>query len=369
MSDSDDRQETPSTYRVSMARGLGMVPLAPALVRSISLGVAILIVSTRAHALADGLVLVIQEIFRDLPTIISGELSGQNLQHLIIVQFWRIAEPLIVVFLGTWVALVAIHQLAAGGSWTPSLALPNFSRVLRFWSKFDDESGNSQSPLGNRIAIGLIRPMAAVIGCLSVAIALRWSWDNSTIDDGLWSREIVRFELLASRLILTRSLALLIMPLLVLGLFEWFMARRLWLDRLRPSSEEARREIRELEGDPELKLRRRKLANTIRELGKIEQLLPSTEAVIVGTTMTGLSIQLVRLSDGRWAAGEVLRGTTAARFAEKCAACGKPWVRDSMLSSRLAKLMEKSRGQITPLPVDLAKDIKAAFSARLKPAS
>lgn len=368
MSDSDDRQAEPSGYRIAMARGLGMVPLAPSLVRSLALAVALLLVTVRAKALADGFVQGIREMFRTLPVLVSGEMTGQRLRAMLGGPVLTIAEPLLVVCLGTWIVLVAVHQLATGGSWTPTLALPNFGRLLKFWSKFDEDSGSSRPPLAHRMALAVARPLAAIAGCVAVASMLAWSWDNSAMDGGVWSRELLDRELAAGRGIMARTLALLVLPLIVLGILEWFLAKRFWLDRLRPSSDEARREIRELEGDPELKNRRRKLAGTIREQGKIEKLLPGTEMVIVGTAMTGLSVQIVKLPDGRLAAGEVLRGTTAARFAEKCAAAGKPWLRDKQLSNALINLAESHRGQAQPLPDHLAALIREMLRKKVKSA-
>ncbi|MFM7318978.1 MAG: EscU/YscU/HrcU family type III secretion system export apparatus switch protein [Isosphaeraceae bacterium] len=369
MSDSDNRQAEPSAYRISMARGLGMVPLAPSLVRSVALAFALLLVTLRAKALADGFVQIIREMFRSLPQLVSGEMTGQRLRAMLAGPLLAVAEPLLVVCLGTWVVLLAMHQLTSGGSWTPTLALPNVGRLLKFWSKFDEDSGPSRPPLGHRLALAVARPLAAFAGCIAVASLLVWSWDHSAMNDGVWSRELLERELAAGRGIMARSLALLVLPLVFLGLMEWFLAKRYWLDRLRQSSDEARREIRELEGDPELKNRRRKLAGTIREQGKIEKLLPATEMVVVGTAMTGLSVQILRLPDGRLAAGEVLRGSIAARFAERCAAIGKPWLRDSQLSNQLTRLVESGEDRAPrPLPDDVTTKIREKLGKKARSA-
>lgn len=359
MSDAEDQNAEPSSYRISQAREMGHIPLAGGLVKALTLAISIGLVAARGSALVHGFIDMLRETLQVLPMVVKSGMGATAVQAMITGHLLRIIEPLMVVVGGVLVSVVSIHQLTTGGSWTPSLALPKPARLLQFWAKFDDESGSSRPPLTHRILLGLAKPAAAAAGCLGVICAIQFQWFSDSLMDGDWSGSIVRNELFRGRSLLGKSLVFLMLPMIALGVLEMILNRGHWYDRLRPSADQARREIRELEGDPELKNRRKRLAQQIRESGRVEQLVSDAVMVVVGTGITGLSIQIVRLPTGKLAVGEVLRGAISARFAEKAAAAGRPWKRDAQLARFLVEL--SGRGPVE-LPTGLASVINSTIN-------
>lgn len=361
MSEADDRNAEPSGYRVSQARDMGHIPLATALVKALTLAFSLMLVAMRGPALLRSFVALVRGTLQSLPQIASGGITAKPLQNMVIENLLKIFEPLMVVMAGIMASFLVIHQLTSGGSWTPALALPQPSRLMKFWSKFDDESGGSRPPLTHRIIIGLAKPLAAGTGCLGVLMAIRWQWFSTSMVNGDWSVAVLRGEILKARFIIGKSLFMLTIPMILLGLLEMYINRLHWYERLRPSTDQARRELKELEGDPELKNRRKRLAQQIRESGRVEQLVMDTEAVIVGTSMTGLCIQIVRQTNGKLFVGQVLRGSLSARFAEKAAAQGKPWKRDTKLARILVDLAAGGHRVPVELPLALSTTIQSVI--------
>ncbi len=358
MSDQDDSTAEPSAHRQKLAREMGHVPLAPALVRALVLCASLMLVFARGPAMARGLVEIIRNTWSELPLLAQRGISVQALQLLILSRFRLLAEPLMVVFLGTAGAALVIHQLATGGSWSPGLGLPKLDRLWAFWSKFDEESGSSKPPLSHRIFLGVLRPLAAMMGCGVVLAVLHWRWADESLVAGIWSRSVILDHLQKGSRELGLGLFILTIPLVVLGVVEMFLGRIFWLDRLRPSADQARQEVRELEGDPDLKRRRNRMVRTIRDTGTLERLMAETAVVIVGSGMTGLSVQLVRLKTGRLAIGQAVRGAISAKYAETAAAQGRPWLRDAKLARRLSSMADPKGLLLIELPTVIGADIQ-----------
>lgn len=365
MSDAEDRTAEPSAHRIKLAREMGHVPLAPALVRAVVLAVSLGLCFARLPALGRGLVSVIQTSWKTLPNLAHKSLSIIELQRFILNSLACLAEPLLVVCLGTVVTGLMVHQATTGGSWTPSLALPDISRLWAFWAKFDEDAGSSRPPLAHRLMLGILRPLAAFSGCAVVLMVLRIRWLDNTLANGTWNRETLLAHMTRGQSSLGLSLIILTIPLVCLGGVEMALARVRWRDRLRPSQDQARQEVRELEGNPDLKKRRQKLARTVRDSGTIERLIADTAIVIVGSSMNGLCVQLIRLRTGRLAVGQAVRGAISAKFAEKAAAQGRPWLRDAKLARRLAALTDPKGMQTVELPTVIAADIQRRTSGKI----
>lgn len=364
MSDAEDRTAEPSAHRIKLAREMGHVPLAPALVRALVLAMSLGLCFARLPALGQGLVVVIQSSWKALPNIAHKSITVIELQWIILNNLAKLAEPLLVVCLGTVVSGLLVHQATTGGSWTPALALPDISRLWAFWAKFDEETGSSHPPLAHRLLLGILRPLAAFSGCAVVLMVMRIRWQDNTLANGTWNRQTLMAHMARGQSSLGMGLIILTIPLVCLGIVEMALARVRWRDRLRPSQDQARQEVRELEGNPDLKKRRQKLARTVRDSGTIERLIADTAVVIVGSSMNGLCVQLVRLKTGRLAVGQAVRGAISAKFAEKAAALGHPWLRDANLARRLAALADPKGVQTVELPTGLAADIQRRISGK-----
>ena len=364
MSDQGENTAEPSAHRQKLAREMGYVPLAPALVRALVLAISLVLAFVRGPAMAKSLVEIIQKTWSDLPAMAQKGITGKELQSVIMHDIIALAEPLLVICLGAVLAALLIHQVVTGGSWSPALAMPKVDRLWAFWAKFDDESGSSKPPLSHRLFLGVLRPLAALGGCVVVLMVLQWRWADEALSAGTWSRTVVIDHIQNGREELGLGLFILTVPLIFLGMVEMFLGRIFWIDRLRPSADQARQEVRELEGDPDLKRQRNKMVKTIRDHGAVERLISETAVVIVGTDMKGLSVQLVRLKTGRLAVGQVVRGVISAAYAEKASAQGRPWLRDSKLARRLASLADPKGLASNELPSVIAADIERQIRRR-----
>jgi flagellar biosynthesis protein FlhB len=358
MSDQQENTAEPSAHRQKLAREMGYVPLAPALVRALVLAISLILAFARGPSLAKGIVEIIRKTWSGLPALAQKGLTARELQSVIRSDIISLGEPLLVVCLGTTLAALMIHQAATGGSWSPSLAMPKVDRLWAFWAKFDDESGSSRPPLSHRLFLGVFRPLAALAGCGVVLAVLQWRWADEALEAGTWSRSVVVDHMQNGREELGLGLFILTVPLICLGVVEMILGRIFWIDRLRPSADQARQEVRELEGDPDLKRRRNSMVKTIRNHGTVERLISETAVVIVGTDMKGLSVQVVRLKSGRLAVGQAVRGAISAAYAEKASAQGRPWLKDSKLARRLASMADPKSLNSIELPSAISSDIE-----------
>lgn len=357
MSDEEDRTSDPSPRRIQMAREMGFLPMAHALVQAVALFASIGLVYLRGPTLALGLHRAIDETWAKLPELAHGTITARSLRGMVLSSFMPVLEPLLTICLGSLVIMLIMHQAATGGSWTPALALPNFGRLMKS-SLFAEEGGSSNKPpIAHRILLGLLRPLAILAGCALVLLVLRSRWQPTPTADNL-THEALRGVLQHGRVSLGLGLATLTLPLICLGGVEYALNRVHWFDRLRPSSDQARRETREIEGDVEWKRKRQKLVRQIRQTAAIDALVADTAVVVVGTGFSGLSVQLVRGRNGRLAVGQVIRGSMAASYAEKASAKGRPWIREGKLAARLAGLSGKPHDPPAELPVVLDLEIQ-----------
>jgi flagellar biosynthesis protein FlhB len=367
MSDQEDVSNAPSPRRIQAARESGLIPTAPALVQAAGLIAFLALTYVRGPALARALKNLIATTWARLPDVAAKEVATNSIRREVWDAFSAVAEPTLTICLGTFVTIVVVHQLFSGGSWTPSLALPNPQRLLAFWSRFDDDAPSRKPPLGHRLLLGIMRPTSAVVGVSLVVMVLRSRWAIPPNAQDTWSGSTLIENLTEGRVSIGLGLGLLTLPLIVLGALECALHRIHWFDKLRPTDEQARREAREMDGDPELKKRRLALVRKIRDQAKIEGLLAGTAGVVVGSGFTGLCVRLIRSKDGRLAIGDVLRGPVSARFAEAAAARGLPWCRDAKLASRLAGIAGHRNDTKSELPAVLSEDLERKLHRRTNP--
>jgi|GEM_PF-2636538 len=356
MADEEDRTAAPSPRRIDMAREMGFLPTAATFVQAAGLIGAIALVYMRGPALAESLHASIEETWRQLPEIARGNVTARFLRAMVMGIAVPVAEPLLTVSLGVMAIMLLVHQATTGGAWTPSLALPNFGRLWKSSLFSDEDSSSRLPPISHRLLLGTLRPLAIIAGCVLVIAVLKSRWSPVPPSDD-HEHSTLRSVLQHGRVSLGMGLTLLAVPIALLGAVEYVLNRLRWMDQLRPTSDQARRELRETEGDVEWKSKRKKLVRRIRETSTIDAMTKQTAAVIVGTGFSGLSVQLMRTSGGRLAVGQVLRGTISATFAEKAASMGIPWLRDGKLAARLAGMAGKPGDPPTEMPAVLQADI------------
>lgn len=356
MADDEDRASAPSPRRIQMAREMGVLPMAATFVQAAGLISAIALVYFRGPALAAGLHASIDSTWRKLPELARGPMTAQGVRELAFNLAVPVAEPVLTVSLGSLAIMLIVHQWATGGAWTPTLALPNIGRLWKTTLFADEDATSNKPPITHRIVLGMLRPLAIFAGCGLLIVVLRSRWSTVPPSDEANHATLISV-LRHGRVSLGLGLALLSVPLILLGLLEYVSNRICWFDRLRPTSDQARRELREIEGDTQWKSKRQKLVRRIREASTIETMARQAAMVVVGTGFSGLSVQLVRGPGGRLAVGQVLRGSISASFAEKAAAQGVPWVRDGKLAARLAGMAGKPGAPPAELPAVLAADI------------
>lgn len=356
MSDEEDRTSDPSPRRIQMAREMGFLPIAFILVQATGLIVSIGLVYMRGPALAHGLHLAITETWAKLPELARGQTTPRAVRAMVFETIYPLIEPLLSITLGTIAIMAGVHQITTGGSWTPTLAMPNFGRIWKLSIFSEEGSASRKPPMSHRLLLGVLRPLAVCAGCFMVIMLLRSRWAAPQADEG--TQATLRSLVMHGRVSIGMGLTMLTIPLIFLGAVEYLLARVHWIDQLRPSSDQARREMRESEGDGEWKRKRQKLVRRIRQTSTIEALVAETAVVVVGTGFSGLSVQLVRSGAGRLAVGQVVRGTIAAAYAEKAASQGKPWLRDGKLAARLAGLAGKPNQPPAELPAVLDLEIQ-----------
>ncbi len=126
------------------------------------------------------------------------------------------------------------------------------------------------------------------------------------------------------------------LALLLLGALDLLRVRRRHLRALRLTRDEARREQREDEGDPELRGERRRLHRGLLEAGQVAR------ATVVVVNPTRLAVALQHAREGADAPRVVAKGVgrSAARIRSAARRAGVPVVRDVPLAQALHRLAE-----------------------------
>lgn len=77
--------------------------------------------------------------------------------------------------------------------------------------------------------------------------------------------------------------------LLALGAIDWLWQRHRWRQRLRMTREELKDELKQAEGDPEIRLRRRQMARQI-AMHRVQEAVPKSDAVITNPEHIAVAI-------------------------------------------------------------------------------
>jgi flagellar biosynthetic protein FlhB len=268
---SEDRTREPSKRRLLEARARGQVARSPELTGAAGL----LAASALLGIWGDDLVLALIGLAHHCW---SGDL-GVSADSAGVVDRLRgaalgVAGPLLGILGGTVAASVAAHQAQVGGLFAPGLLAPDPSRL---WGlRLDDEG--SGSGLASRAGRGLWSVAKAGLVVAVAAWAIR-----SNLDD---LHRLGRLEppalALASGSMMRSTAFAMAVATLVLGLVDFAIQHRRFEAMMRMTPDEHREELKSADGDPALRGRRRKLAQTMR--GDAPELLAGATLAVVGAS-------------------------------------------------------------------------------------
>jgi flagellar biosynthetic protein FlhB len=319
--DADQRTHEPSEKRIRDFRRRGEIPLSKDLTGTmVLLGGAAVLAST-LPATAQAIVDLFVGVFT-APTTETGVVLDQALHTLS-----RAALPVL--------AAGVVGFLIAGGlqlGWPPALKSIGFdlTKLMNV-----NSIGELVSPkaMGRRLGASTIRMgLALGVGAMALIPEIR----------ALASEPVMDARTLATRLASAIGHIAMITGgvLAVLAAFDYLRTRRIIKARMRMTPEEAKREYREQEGDPQLKAKRRRRA---RELAKrrLVSAVKGADVVLVNPTHFAVALRY-RKEEGK--APKVVakgKGPVAERIRELARENGVPIVAQPPLARALHKLVRE----------------------------
>lgn len=336
---SDERSQAPSRRRRQQARERGLVARSPELTAAAGLLAAVVWLGVCGRDLAAHFVALVREpLFTDTLNTDRAALIAQ-LWH----QALGLAWPLSTLLAGVAAAILVAHQLQVGGLWVPGLLAPDPGRL---WGQGMARGLGVQAERG---AWTLART-SIVVAVATVILAHRVSRFHRL-------SQLDAFQLARAAGALVCDLAFVsAAALLVLGVVDFFIQYRRYEAMLRPTPEQHREDQRADDGDPALRARRRRLAQTWR-LDPCELLAGASIAV---TSPGGL---LVLVGGGppprRVRVQMALRGVAADRLRRAAERAGLPVLESPELAQRLTR----RRGTGLRLPSTLLAELAAQWPA------
>jgi flagellar biosynthesis protein FlhB len=308
-----DKTEQPTPRRLRKAREQGDSPISAVLVQACSF---IVVLALTPAALG---VLTAQAV--DLLRTALEQHTAASPRMLVQV----VCRPL-VPLLGAGAATCALVGLVqTGGVISTKRLAPDLTRL--------DPVAGLKNVLSSQRALALVRALlgAAVVGWLAVDLLIDQSRTlASTVGDP--ARALPVAAALSQRLVwLAAGVGL------ALGAVDLLFVRRAWIRRLMMSHQEVRQELRESEGDPQLKAARRRAHE---ELVNSASLAAVRDATLLIINPTHLAMAL-RYVDGQEQAPKLVghgRGELAKKMVEAARAFGVPVIRDIPLARALSEL-------------------------------
>ncbi|HWE36634.1 MAG TPA: EscU/YscU/HrcU family type III secretion system export apparatus switch protein [Isosphaeraceae bacterium] len=244
----EERTQEPSKRRRQQARGQGFVARSGDLSTAAGLLAALGLLGLWGDDLATALIAAIRAPWVETPLLsldaaeVVGRLRGLAL---------GVGLPLLGIVGGSVLAAVAAHQGQVGGLFVPGLLAPDPARL---WG------GGSGTGLFSRMGRGAWSLAKAGVIVLVAAWTLRVSWSRMGALAGLDTPALAR----ASASLLRAALWPLAAATLALGLLDYVLQSQRFEAMLRTTPEEHREDLRAVEGDPALRSRRRRLAESWR---------------------------------------------------------------------------------------------------------
>jgi flagellar biosynthesis protein FlhB len=260
---------------------------------------------------------------------------------------WAVALPLGAIVGGTVAAMVLAHQVQTGGIWTPALLAPDPRRLM---------SGPGRDPAARawRGIWGLLRAIAVVaVAAWALGADLPALASLARLEPGPMAR--------AAGSTLTGFAYAVGLVLLGLGVLDFALAYRRVEALLRQTPDEQREEQRTVDGDPELRARRLRVARE--RLRDPSAGLRGASLVLVGPA--GLTVLLGGdPPPGRLNVLLVARGLAAASLRRAAERAGLPRADSPALARWFAEAQARRAHPPGALPPSLAAELAGLWPAK-----
>ena len=323
--DDNDKTEAPTPRRRQEARQQGQVArsqdLTPAL---ILLGIMVILNATGSR-IVQTLRTVMGDMLgaRSLSDFSTAGVAGSS-RHAVYLMGIALAP----VLAGVVAIAILSNVLQVGLYFNPQRLQPNLGALnpLRGLGRIFSTRGAGQ------LAVSLIK--------LTLLSVIAWSALHDRMDQIMYVERLGFLQIFALSASLIYAIALRVgIALLVLAIAEYFLQRWRLERQLRMTKQEVKDELRRMEGDPTIKLRRRQLTMQMLKERLIRD-VPTADVVV--TNPTEFAIALKYDADTMRAPRMVAKGQglIAQRIREVAIECGVPILERKPLARALYKLLE-----------------------------
>lgn len=269
------RTEQPTQRRLEKARKEGQFPVSKEFVSGFVFLAFVWLIGNQSTNLLNGA----RHMMRDMINLaFHAELSLPNLSRWVLDWSWRYFTHIFVAGLGLTSAVLGIQLAKTGFALAPGKLTPDFARL-------NPVSRLGQLPWQNLTAFFqsvVLLPLFAWI--LWALIAAHWQeflvLPRMSLESGLGRVAGILSSLLWKAAIV----------LFVLGVIDLFRQRRRWMGQLRMTKQEVREEQKDVEGNPLIRMRIRRLQREALRRRMMEQ-VPKATAVIVNPTHFAVAIR------------------------------------------------------------------------------
>jgi flagellar biosynthetic protein FlhB len=345
MAEAEERTQGPSQRRRMLAREQGMVARSPELTAAAVLLMGALLLGAWGDELGTSLVEGTRASWSDFdPATLT---DAQSAASMVLLASRRTLVPLASLLGGIAMAGLVAHQAQVGGLWLPGMLAPNPARLWRVGEGPDlvDRSFRGAWSLAKALVV-------LAVGALSL-----WThrWEIAELGP------LGPSTLAASALALVRSAFLeLGVALLALGTLDLMAQRQRIEVLLRTTPEQHREELKAVDGDPALRARRRRMAQS-RKFDPIEA-VTGASLLVVGPQGLTLVLGGGPPPGRRILVRAIAQGADGQRLRRAAEQMGLMQLRSARVAQHLA------RRDRAPLPPELATELAAVWPPRLRPA-
>jgi flagellar biosynthetic protein FlhB len=334
---SEDRSQAPSKRRREEARRRGQAARSPELTSAAGLLAAIVALGVWGGDLGDGMLSLIRDSFATPPIRMEISSVVDSFQSAAAIVF----VPLASILASVVVAAVAAHQVQVGGLFVPSLLAPDLSRLWNggFFAGFAGRAGRGLAALGKVALLGILAFWLVRYNLIRFEHLMAVGCPDMTAQASL-----IVFGIL-------RTIAVV---LLALGVVDFWLQWRRFEAMLRMTPDQHREELRSLDGDPALRAKRRRIANSWRG---------GSEELLVGATI-GLSARgglIVLIGGGPPPRGinvrHVARGASAGVLRRQLERAGIAIIE----APDVARALARGRGAGSSLSAEHAEELAAIW--------
>lgn len=348
--DQESKTEDPTPRRREEARRQGQVPFSAELVGSLVLLAGVVGLMYMGPAVWRAMT----ELFRhDLPrafraefgTAEAKELLGRAVLHLLVALL-----PLLGVLLAVGVGASVVQ---AGLQFNTEKLAPNFDRL------------NPANGLGRLFSVAaLVRGGLTILKVVALGAVAYWVLEPRAGLVASLSRDRLSWAAEASWALVMRLAVYLVAAVALVALLDYVYQRYRFEQSLRMTREEVKRELKEEEGDPQIKARIRQMAREWAQRKMLEQV---PKATVVVTNPTHYAVAL-RYDPAAGDAAPVVVARGAGRFALRIAEAGRAAGVPVLERPPLARALyaEVREGQSIPGPLFRAVAEVLAFVYRLR---